>query len=99
MKINKTLDQNTLTLSLEGRLDTGSAPELEDVLSSSLNNVKTLVLDMEKLDYLSSAGLRVLLSAHKRMSGQAGTMTLRNVGETVKDVFDITGFTDFLNIE
>ncbi|MBQ7650010.1 MAG: STAS domain-containing protein [Victivallales bacterium] len=99
MKINKSLEQNTLTLALEGRLDTVSAPELEDALSASLDGVTALVLDLAKLDYLSSAGLRVLLSAHKRMSGKDGTMTLRNVSETVKDVFDITGFTDFLNIE
>ena len=99
MIINKALDQSTLTLYLEGRLDTGSAPYLEDALSASLDGVTTLILDLAKLDYLSSAGLRVLLSTHKRMSGQGGTMTLRNVGETVKDVFDITGFSDFLNIE
>ena len=98
MNIKKTLDQNTLTIALEGRLDTGSAPELEDILESSLNGVNKLVLDLAKLDYLSSAGLRVLLSAHKRMVGQGG-MTLRHVGETVKDVFDITGFTDFLTIQ
>ena len=98
MNIKKTLDQDTLTIALEGRLDTGSAPELEDVLQSSLDGANKLVLDLAKLDYLSSAGLRVLLSAHKRMAGQGG-MILRNVGETVKDVFDITGFTDFLTIE
>ena len=98
MNIKKTLDQDTLTIALEGRLDTGSAPELEDVLQSSLDGANKLVLDLAKLDYLSSAGLRVLLSAHKRMAGQGG-MILRHVGETVKDVFDITGFTDFLNIE
>ena len=98
MNIQKSLDQDTLTIALEGRLDTGSAPELEDTLESSLDGVNKLVFDLEKLDYLSSAGLRVLLSAHKRMVGQGG-MILRHVGETVKDVFDITGFTDFLTIE
>ena len=98
MNIKKTLVQDTLTIALEGRLDTGSAPELEDTLESSLDGVNKLVFDLDKLDYLSSAGLRVLLSAHKRMVGQGG-MILRNVGETVKDVFDITGFTDFLTIE
>ena len=98
MNIQKSLEQDTLTIALEGRLDTGSAPELEDALESSLDGVNKLVFDLEKLDYLSSAGLRVLLSAHKRMAGQGG-MILRHVGETVKDVFDITGFTDFLTIE
>lgn len=98
MIIQKTLEQDTLTISLEGRLDTSSSPQLEDALAASLNGVRELVFDMAKLDYLSSAGLRVLLSAHKRMSEQGG-MKLRNVGETVKEVFEITGFSDFLDIE
>ena len=98
MIIQKRLEQDILTISLEGRLDTSSSPELEDALDSSLNGVRELVIDMEKLDYLSSAGLRVLLAAHKRMSDKGG-MKLRNVCETVKEVFEITGFSDFLDIE
>ena len=98
MKINKTLEADKLTIAREGRLDTSSSPELEDALDASLNGVKELVLDMSKLDYLSSAGLRVILSAHKRMLAQ-GTFKLCNVGETVRDVLDMTGFADFLTIE
>ena len=98
MTIHKTLEADKLTIALEGRLDTSSSPELEDALNASLDGVKELVFDMSKLDYLSSAGLRVILSAHKRMLAQ-GTFKLRNVGETVRDVLDMTGFSDFLTIE
>ncbi len=98
MIINKKLADNTLTIALEGRLDTISSPQLEDVLSSSLGGVQELVFDFSRLDYLSSAGLRVLLSAQKRMSSQ-GTMKLCNVNDTIREVFEITGFSDFLTIE
>lgn len=98
MKINKTLEGTVLTLTLEGRLDTTTSPQLETLLASELDGVTELVFDFTQLDYLSSAGLRVLLTAQKRMS-QQGTMKLRNVNAVVKEVFDITGFTDFLTIE
>ena len=98
MNITKTLEGATLTLAPEGRLDTTTSPQLETLLASVLDNVKELVFDFSKLDYLSSAGLRVLLSAQKRMN-QQGTMKLRHVNAAVKEVFDITGFTDFLTIE
>ena len=98
MNIKKTLADTTLTIALEGRLDTTTSPQLEDVLNDSLNGVKDLVFDFSALDYLSSAGLRVLLSSQKRMNAQ-GTMKIRNVNDSVKEVFDITGFTDFLTIE
>ena len=98
MNIEKKLEGQTLAIALEGRLDTTTSPDLEEVLSSSLDGVTQLVLDFAKLDYLSSAGLRVLLSAQKRMNKQ-GSMKLLHVNDTVKEVFDITGFADFLTIE
>ena len=98
MTIDKKLEGTTLTLALEGRLDTTTSPDLEEALTASLDGVTELVFDFSKLDYLSSAGLRVLLSAQKRMNKQ-GSMKLRHVNDTVKEVFDITGFADFLTIE
>ena len=86
------------TLVLIGRLDTVTAPELEAELEKILPNTNALVLDMEKLEYISSAGLRVILKAQKEMNTK-GTMKLSHVGESVMEVFDITGFSDFLNIE
>ena len=86
------------TLVLIGRLDTVTAPELEAELEKILPNTNALVLDMEKLEYISSAGLRVILKAQKAMNTQ-GTMKLIHVGESIMEVFDITGFSDFLNIE
>jgi len=98
MNIKKTLEGTTLTLALEGRLDTTTSPQLETLLADELAGVTELVFDFAQLDYLSSAGLRVLLSAQKKMNSQ-GSMKLRNVNPTVKEVFDITGFADFLTIE
>lgn len=83
---------------LIGRLDTVTAPELEAELEKILPNTNALVLDIEKLEYISSAGLRVILKAQKAMNTK-GTMKLSHVGESVMEVFDITGFSDFLNIE
>ena len=87
-----------LTIKLEGRLDTTTAPDLQSEIDSSLEGVNELVLDLEKLEYISSAGLRVLLSAQKKMNAQ-GSMTLINVGDAVKEIFEITGFIDILTIE
>ena len=98
MTINKTLDGGTLVVALEGRLDTTTAPELEADLKASIDSVTDLVIDMEKLDYISSAGLRVLLWANKTMN-QKGTMVVKNVSEVVNEVFEVTGFADFLTIE
>ena len=98
MKINKKQDGGKLVIALEGRLDTTTAPELEKELKTSLDGVADLTLDMAKLDYISSAGLRVLLSAHKTMMKQ-GQMKVINASEIVKEVFDVTGFSDSLNIE
>ena len=98
MTINKNLEGSTLTVALEGRLDTTTAPELEKELKSALNGVTELVFDFSKLDYISSAGLRVLLSAQKQMSKQGG-MKVTKVNEMVMEVFEVTGFTDILTIE
>lgn len=83
---------------LSGRLDTVTAPQLETELEKILSNSDTLVLDMANLEYISSAGLRVILKAQKVMNTK-GTMKLIHVGESIMEVFDITGFSDFLNIE
>ncbi len=98
MKIEKKLNEKKLVIELEGRLDTTTAPQLEKELKDSLAGVAELVLDMSALEYISSAGLRVLLSAYKTMRAQ-GSMKITNANELVKEVFEVTGFSDFLPIE
>ena len=97
MKIEQSKNGNELKIALQGRLDTATAPELEEVIKSSLDGVTELVLDLEKLDYISSAGLRVLLAAQKIMNRQ-GAMKVQNVNETVGEIFEVTGFSDILTI-
>ena len=97
MTINKTQEGSCLTLALTGRLDTMTSPELEAELNRSLEDAQSLVLDFTGLEYISSAGLRVLLSAHKAMSGKGG-MKVIHINEVVREVFDVTGFSDILNI-
>ena len=99
MTIKKTVDGSTLVLALEGRLDTTTAPQLENELKVSLYDTKALTLDMEKLEYLSSAGLRVLLSAQKQMQKQKAEMVVVNVNEIIMEVFEITGFVDIITIK
>ncbi len=98
MKITKNKDGTNLTIALEGRLDTTTAPELEKELNASIAGAESLTLDFSMLDYISSAGLRVLLSAHKTMSAKGG-MKVTHVNEIVSEVFDVTGFADILTIE
>ena len=98
MTITTTRNGSALTLQLEGRLDTTTSPQLEADLSASLDGVKQLTLDLQQLAYLSSAGLRVILSAQKRMNKQ-GQMVVRHVNETIMEVFEVTGFVDILTIE
>ena len=98
MTINKTLNNSELTISLEGRLDTLTAPELEKELKRSIAGVDELTFDIAGLRYISSAGLRVLLSAQKVMNRQ-GKMTIRNIGANIMEIFELTGFIDILNIE
>ena len=98
MTMTKNINGTTLEIALEGRLDTMTAPELEAELNNSLDGVESLVLNFSKLDYISSAGLRVLLSAHKIMSAKGG-MKVTNVNEIVREVLEVTGFTDILTVE
>ena len=98
MTIDKQLNGTELTITLSGRMDTTTAPQLEAELKDSLSGVEHLVLDFAALDYLSSAGLRVLLAAQKQMNKQ-GDMVVRNVNETIAEIFDVTGFADILTIE
>lgn len=98
MNITTHKSNNTVTLTVEGRLDTTTAPELEKTIEEACEGACELVLNLENLAYISSAGLRVLLSAQKKMSKQ-GSMKLKNVCETVMDVLEMTGFADILVIE
>lgn len=98
MEIIKQENGENLTIALVGRLDTATAPQLESELKQSLDGVKNLVLDLEKLEYMSSAGLRLLLSSQKQMSKQ-GTMKVIHVNEVIMDIFEVTGFSDILTIE
>ncbi len=98
MKIEKNLNEKNLVVALEGRLDTTTAPRLEEELKNSLAGVTDLIIDLSKLEYISSAGLRVLLSAFKTMRNK-GKMKVTNANELVKEVFEVTGFSDFLPIE
>ena len=98
MTIEKKLNAAELTITLTGRLDTTTAPQLEAELKANLPGVEHLVLDCAALDYLSSAGLRVLLAAQKQMNKQ-GDMVVRSVNETIAEIFEVTGFGDILTIE
>lgn len=98
MTIQKNLEGTTLTLALKGRLDTTTAPQLEAEVKGSLEGVTALVLDLAELEYISSAGLRVVLSAQKVMNKQ-GSMVVRNINEYVMEVLEVTGFSDILTIE
>ena len=98
LNIMKNANGNDLKVILEGRLDTTTAPQLEAELGSALSGVTALKFDLAKLEYISSAGLRVLLSAQKTMNKQ-GTMVITGVSTEVQEIFDVTGFSDLLTIE
>ena len=98
MTISRERNESALTLALEGRLDTVTSPELEKELKDSLEGVSELTLDFAGLDYISSAGLRVLLSAQKIMNKQ-GEMKVIHVNDVIGEIFEVTGFTDILTIE
>ena len=98
MQIVKTNENGKLSVSLEGRLDTMTAPELEAAVKDDLATVTSATIDLEKLEYVSSAGLRVILSIHKALASKEG-LTIKNPNETVSEVFEVTGFSDILNIE
>ena len=98
MTINKIANGTELTVTIAGRLDTTTAPELEATFKESLAGVTKLVFDFASLEYLSSAGLRVILQAQKTMNKQ-GEMIIKNVNETINEIFEVTGFIDILTIE
>ena len=98
MKISKTLNDDELTLAISGELNTTTYQELEDVVKNSLNGIKKLVFDFKELEYISSAGLRVLLVSKKLMD-QQGKLVVKNAKSSVKEIFDITGFTNILDFE
>ena len=98
MKISKTLNDDELTLAISGELNTTTYQELEDVVKNSLSGIKKLVFDFKELEYISSAGLRVLLVSKKLMD-QQGKLVVKNANSSVKEIFDITGFTNILDFE
>ena len=100
MKIDAEREQEKLTLKVKGRLDTTTSPELEEALSeNNLEEITSLILNFAELEYVSSAGLRVLLAAHKKMAAKDGSMVVRKANEEVREVFTITGFSEILTIE
>ena len=97
MTINKNLEGTKLEILLEGRLDTTTSPMQEEELKEALDGITELTFNFEKLEYISSAGLRILLATQKRMSKQ-GSMVVKNVNEVIAEVFEVTGFSDILTI-
>ena len=98
LNMEKKLEDGTLTIKVSGRLDTATAPQLDEELKNSIDGIEKLVMDLEDLEYISSAGLRVLLSAQKTMN-KTGRMTVKNANESIHEIFEVTGFIDILNIE
>lgn len=98
MEIKKTLDGEKLTVAISGRLDTTTAPELEEALKESIEGITELVIDFTETEYISSAGLRVLLSAQKTMNKQ-GSMVVVGVNDVIMEIFEVTGFVDILDIQ
>lgn len=98
MKYTMTTNGNELTAAVSGRLDTLTAPELEKGIQPALNEAQTLILDLGELEYISSAGLRVILSLRHSMDTKGG-LTLKNVSESIMEIFEVTGLTSILNIE
>ena len=97
VKFNK--QDSTLTVVISGNIDTVTAPELDVQLQENIPGIKDLVLDFAAVDYISSAGLRVILMANQQMEDVDGNMTVKNVNEDVRDVFEMTGFDSLLNLE
>ena len=98
MEFKKVMEGSRLTYTVSGRLDTNTSPQLNDDIAVSLGDVKELIMDIKDLEYISSAGVRVLLTAYKVMKRQ-GTMVLRNVPDVVRNVLSVTGLLDFFTIE
>ena len=98
MEIKKTLEGEKITVAISGRLDTTTAPELEEALKESMDGISELVIDFTETEYISSAGLRVLLSAQKTMNKQ-GSMVVTGVNDVIMEIFEVTGFVDILDIQ
>lgn len=98
MTLNKSVNGTELTIAIEGRLDTNTSPQLDAELKQSLDGITALIFDLKDMAYISSAGLRVLLTAQKLMNKQ-GKLTVKNANEDVMEIFEVTGFNDILNIE
>ena len=98
MKTTKTLENGILTIALDGKLDTATAPEVQVEIEADVEEADSIIIDMKDLSYISSAGLRLLLSLHKKMLAKGG-MVIKNVNATNMEIFDFTGFTEILNIE
>ena len=99
LSITKNTDGQTLTADITGRIDTATAPEFDSGINSSLDGITKVVLNFEQVEYISSSGLRALLSLHKAMTAKDGELVIRKPTEMVTEVFDVTGFADILNIE
>ena len=99
MKIKKNQEGNRLTLAISGRLETATAPQLQEVIENGLSGIRSLTLDIKQLEYISSAGLRTLLAAKKKMHGAGGYMAVIGANEEVMEVFKITGFNEILDIK
>ena len=99
MNITKSAEGSVFKIAVSGRLDTATAPELESALKDSLAGVSELLLDIHELEYISSAGLRVLLTAQKTMNAQNGTMRVAGANEMIREIFEVTGFIDILTLE
>lgn len=98
LNIQKKQDNLTLTIILSGRLDSSTSPQLETTINESINQIDCLILDMKDLDYISSAGIRVLISTQKKLN-ESQKFVIKNVCEEIQEIFDITGLSDMLNIE
>jgi anti-sigma B factor antagonist len=98
MQINKTLNGDALTIAITGRIDTLTAPQLDAEIQSKLDGIKSLVIDLKNVEYISSAGLRIFLAAQKIMNKQ-GSMVVKNASSAIKEIFEVTGFCDILTIE
>ncbi|PWJ62851.1 anti-sigma B factor antagonist [Fibrobacter sp. UWB15] len=98
MQINKTLNGDALTIAITGRIDTLTAPQLDAEIQGKLDGIKSLVIDLKNVEYISSAGLRIFLAAQKIMNKQ-GSMVVKNASSAIKEIFEVTGFCDILTIE
>ena len=99
MEVKFDKQNDTLTVAISGNIDTVTAPELDTKLQENLSGIKDLILDFAAVDYISSAGLRVILMANQQLEDADGTMTIKNANDDVRDVFEMTGFDSLLNLE